>query len=190
MELLIVLCILGLFCGGYTVISKNPVHSVFFLILTFCISASLLLTIVIDFLAIIFIVVYVGAIAVFFLFVVMMLNTKLMSTFETITRYIPLLVVLFFICFFEFRNIIDNTGASVLENVIWIQYLNNADFILILAEVIYTEYFSIFVIAGILLLVAMLGTINITLYHAMNVKRQLVYKQTGRLLSENLVLKT
>ena len=107
MEFLLSLSFLGIISASCTILSKNPVHSVFFLILTFCISASLLLTIVIDFLAIIFIVVYVGAIAVLFLFVVMMLNTKFIEFSESITRYLPFSILLLFILYNELLTILN-----------------------------------------------------------------------------------
>ena len=95
MELIIYLLeILGIISSIMVIGLKNPVHSVFSLILTFCISSCLLLTINVDFLAIIFIVVYVGAIAVLFLFVVMMLNIKLVQFTESIIRYIPFGIIL------------------------------------------------------------------------------------------------
>ena len=81
---------LGFLSSVMVISSKNPVHSVFFLILVFCFSSCLLLLLTVDFLSIIFIVVYVGAIAVLFLFVVMMLNIRLAQVAESFIRYIPL----------------------------------------------------------------------------------------------------
>jgi NADH-quinone oxidoreductase subunit J len=95
MELLIYfLEILGIVSSIMVIGFKNPVHSVFYLIVTFCISACLLLTLTVDFLSIIFIVVYVGAIAVLFLFVVMMLNIKYVQFTESFLRYIPFSIIL------------------------------------------------------------------------------------------------
>jgi len=71
----------------------------------------------------------------------------------------------------------------------WIYFFNNSENIFILSEIIYTVYFHIFLIAGIILLLAMIGTINITLYHASNVKRQLLYKQLGRTIISSITLK-
>ena len=88
------LSILGIFSALLVILSKNSVHSVFFLIVTFFFSACLLLTITVDFLSIIFIVVYVGAIAVLFLFVVMMLNIKYVEFSESFLRYIPLSIIM------------------------------------------------------------------------------------------------
>jgi len=167
---------------------KNPVHAVFSLIITFCVSSMLLLTILCDFLAIIFVVVYVGAIAVLFLFVIMMLNIKFVQFTESIVRYIPFSIIIFFIFFNElyFSKLQLFSSNTSLD---WVNYFIKADNIIQLSEVLYTTYIHVFIIAGFLLLLAMLGTINITLYHASNVKRQLLYKQLGRDVFSSISLK-
>jgi NADH-quinone oxidoreductase subunit J len=111
------------FFGGVTIfaaiiviISRNPIHSVIFLILTFCRSACLLLILGVEFLAIIFLVVYVGAIAVLFLFVVMLLQIKLSSIEDEFFNYLPIgsligflfLLEIFFVLSQDFTPLIDN----------------------------------------------------------------------------------
>jgi NADH-quinone oxidoreductase subunit J len=190
MELLIYfLEILGIVSSIMVIGFKNPVHSVFSLILTFCISSCLLLSINIDFLAMIFIVVYVGAIAVLFLFVVMMLNIKLVQFTESIIRYIPFGIILCIIFVNEIYFI--NFKFKLITNVQndWINYFINSDAIVLIGEILYTNYIHLFVLAGLILLIAMVGTINITLYHASNVRRQNISTQLGRDVLQTISLK-
>ena len=190
MELLIYfLEILGIVSSIMVIGFKNPVHSVFSLILTFCISSCLLLSINIDFLAMIFIVVYVGAIAVLFLFVVMMLNIKLVQFTESIIRYIPFGIILWIIFVNEIYLI--NFKYKLITNVQndWINYFINSDAIVLIGEILYTNYIHLFVLAGLILLIAMVGTINITLYHASNVRRQIISTQLGRDVLQTISLK-
>ena len=187
--LLLILNLIGIISTIFVISVKNPVHSVFFLILTFCVSSCILLTLIVDFLAIIFIVVYVGAIAVLFLFVVMMLNIKFIEFTESILRYIPFSIIIgsIFISEIIFLNTISFIENK--EQFEWITYFFNSDTILLLSEILYTVYIYNFFLAGIVLLIAMIGTINITLYHALNVKRQLLYKQLGRSIQDTIVKK-
>lgn len=184
------LSILGIFSSVFVIVSKNSVHSVFFLIVTFFFSACLLLTITVDFLSIIFIVVYVGAIAVLFLFVVMMLNIKYVEFSESFLRYIPLIILMLLVFMNEFVYVkVDFLFMnSAYAKSDWIFYINNTESILLIAKVLYTSYMHIFIMAAIILLLAMLGSIIITLYHAGNVKRQLIYKQVGRSVVDSVAL--
>jgi NADH:ubiquinone oxidoreductase subunit 6 (subunit J) len=95
--------------------SKNPVHSVLFLILVFCNASGLLILLGLDFFAMVFLVVYVGAIAVLFLFVVMMLNIKLVEINENILRYLPIGGLIGLIFLFEIFLIIDSDLIPILE---------------------------------------------------------------------------
>lgn len=181
--------ILGIISSIMVIGFKNPVHSVFSLILTFCISSCLLLAINIDFLAIIFIVVYVGAIAVLFLFVVMMLNIKLVQFTESIVRYIPFGIILcsIFVNEIYFINLKFNI-INMREND-WINYFSYSDTIVLIGEILYTNFIHLFILSGLILLIAMIGTINITLYHASNVKRQNISTQLGRDILQTISLK-
>lgn len=190
MELIIYFFIfLGIISSIMVIGFKNPVHSVFSLILTFCISSCLLLTINIDFLAITFIVVYVGAIAVLFLFVVMMLNIKLVQFTESIIRYIPFGIILCIIFINEIYFI--NLKFNLINNIQndWINYFTYSDTIVLIGEILYTNYIHLFILSGLILLIAMIGTINITLYHASNVKRQNISIQMGRDILQTISLK-
>lgn len=177
-----VLCIMGLLSSIFVISAKNSVHSVFFLILTFCISSCVLIYLTIDFLAIIFIVVYVGAIAVLFLFVVMMLNIRLAHVSESFVRYILLSFLLGIIFLIELIYFLLEDTYLFVNNVKseWIFLLDRFSGIKLISELIYTHYFYSFIISGMVLLVAMIGTISLTLYHSLNVRRQAVYRQVGR----------
>lgn len=104
-----------LISGVMVITARNPVHSVLFLILVFCNAAGLLILLELDFFAMIFLVVYVGAIAVLFLFVVMMLNIKLAEVNENILRYLPIGGLIGILFLFEILVIVDNDFIPVLS---------------------------------------------------------------------------
>merc|ERR1712054_138791 len=101
--------------GVMVIRSKNPVNSVLFLILVFCNATGLLILVDLDFFAMIFLVVYVGAIAVLFLFVVMMLNIKITEINENILRYLPIGGILGIIFLFEIFLMVDNDIAPLVQ---------------------------------------------------------------------------
>lgn len=174
--------------SSFSVISvKNPVYSVFFLITSFCLSSCVLLLLSIDFLSIIFIVVYVGAIAVLFLFVVMMLNIRLAQTNESVIRFLPLVVMLAIVFISEifFVISISNENFSNLLSPIEI-FLSDESNIKLFSNSIYTHYWFLFIVSGLILLIGMLGTISLTLHHSLNVRRQAVYQQVGRSIKESV----
>ena len=179
----------ALISGVMVIQSKNPVHSVLFLILVFFNAAGLLILLGLDFFALIFLVVYVGAIAVLFLFVVMMLHIKLTEINEKKLRYLPVGGFLGVLFLFEIFLIVDNdliplliTGKEYYKygaiNNEW-AVLNHTN-IEALGGIIYTFYFYFFLIAGLVLLVAMIGAIVLTMHKGVHVKRQQVFQQNTR----------
>jgi|688.fasta_scaffold71147_3 NADH-ubiquinone oxidoreductase chain 6 len=106
---------IALMSGVMVIRSRNPVHSVLFLILVFCNAAGLLILLDLDFFAMIFLVVYVGAIAVLFLFVVMMLHIKFAEIHENVLRYLPVGGLLGFIFLFEVLLVVENDLIPVLS---------------------------------------------------------------------------
>lgn len=173
------------------VTAVNPVHSVFFLIIVFGMSAGVLLLVNVEFLAIVYVVVYVGAIAVLFLFVVMMLNVRMAELSASSVSYVPIgiflgigfLVELYYIMVGDLA-----TGNMTEGYTNWASIVHQVTNVEVLGEVLYTYYVYFFILAGIVLFVAMLGAIVLTLHHKADVKRQEVYKQVGRSYS-NAVLK-
>jgi NADH:ubiquinone oxidoreductase subunit 6 (subunit J) len=197
------------FFAGLTLISsimvigsRNPVHSVLFLILAFCNSAGLLLLLEIEFLAMIFIVVYVGAIEVLFLFVVMMLNIKISEVQDEIYQYLPVGGLIGFIFLSEIFLILESDFVPLLsQNLlstdynIWVASTESISNIATLGQVLYTTFAVFFLIAGLILLVAMIGAIVLTMQTRTTLRRQQIYQQTSRdfenavFLSSGLVLK-
>jgi len=225
--------------------SKNPVHSVLFLIFVFCNTAGLLLLLGLDFFAMIFLVVYVGAIAVLFLFVVMMLNIKLAEISENILRYLPIGGLIGFIFLIETLLILDtdliplldisydqqnhvsvtllevsnifaqadpnffhtfllstfsDNGSNARQEIMfdlaslhsnevinltilylqWMLKMDQVTNIEALGQVIYTYYVVFFILASLVLLVAMIGVIVLTMHKGIAVKRQEVFEQNTR----------
>ena len=163
--------------------AKNPVHSVLFLILSFLNAAGIFVILHAEFLAMILIIVYVGAVAVLFLFVVMMLDIKSSISKENILQYMPigLLVGLVFIA--ELVIVLINTKLDLTS----IQILSNpmSNFVgqsntEAIGSVLYTNYILYFQLSGIILLVAMIGSIVLTLREREGVKRQIISEQLER----------
>ena len=181
--------------GACAVISaKNPVHSILFLILVFLNTALLLISLGIDFLGIFIIIVYVGAIAILFLFVVMMLNIKLTELNDNIYKYLP--IGFFFGLLFLFSFFILDTStfttpfqSTPINNVNWTNELaikgNN---LVQLGVVLYTAYLPQLMLAAIILLVAMLGVIVLTFTQvtAKQNRYQEVYQQNSSFLDNHL----
>jgi NADH-quinone oxidoreductase subunit J len=161
--------------------SRNPVHSVLFLILCFVNSAGLFMLAGAEFLALILIVVYVGAVAVLFLFVTMMLDMDFGSMRQGMLQYAPIGVVVGIILLLELLLV---AGSFVLSpEVVSTQVVpidQTIDNTRALGQVIYTRYVFLFQAAGAVLLVAMIGAIVLTLRHTPGVRRQDVFKQTAR----------
>lgn len=258
--LILTFCLLSLLCSTMVIISKNPIHSILYLILVFCNVTFVLIILGIEFIAIIFLIVYVGAIAVLFLFVVMMLNIKILELDEVFWKYIPVgliissifLFQLFFLIFrfdvvdvfnlFLFDGfyyvrkvliLLDNGTVSLPNSILngvygsvnvdlkkyntdyisCIQYIydyNPSFFVFyksllptgfsslnfsfevtnteLLGWLVYTYTFFIFLIISLILLIAMIGSIILVLNQNINIKRQLVFRQTLKSLKASVSL--
>ena len=167
--------------AAMVILSKNPVHSVLFLILAFVNAAGLFVLMGAEFLAMILIVVYVGAVAVLFLFVVMMLDVDFAELREGFLTYLPIGGVIVFIFLFELLLVL---GAWVIgPQVVRTSPIPNLDAVTntaALGQVLYTRYIYYFQIAGVVLLIAMIGAIVLTLRHKPNVRRQNIADQVAR----------
>ncbi|MBO4222545.1 NADH-quinone oxidoreductase subunit J [Bradyrhizobium neotropicale] len=163
------------------VVSRNPVHSVLYLILAFVNASGLFVLMGAEFLAMILIVVYVGAVAVLFLFVIMMLDVDFTELREGFLEYLPVGLVIGGIFMFELLLI---AGAWVINpavtKTITAAIPTNVSNTEALGLVLYTKYIFYFQIAGLVLLVAMIGAIVLTLRHKANVKRQNITVQNAR----------
>lgn len=162
------------------IVARNPVHSVLFLILAFVNAAGLFLLMGAEFLAMILIVVYVGAVAVLFLFVVMMLDVDFAELKQGFAKHLPLGIILGLILFVELAMVIGtylaSTDATRTAPLLDTSVSNTEA----LGRVLYTDYIYYFQTAGLVLLVAMIGAIVLTLHHRTNVKRQNIAAQVAR----------
>ena len=163
-------------------VSKNTVHSVFFLILDFISISSLFIMIGAEFLGMIMLIVYVGAVAVLFLFVVMMLNVaKQKNTWfksSTDSAHIPIGLLVSIIIFFEVIIVIGGWKYKPeLSNKIIFTGVTNTHSI---GNVLYTDYIHLFQLSGMVLLVAMIGAIVLTFRKREGLKRQSYFKQLSR----------
>ena len=157
----------------FVLFSKNPVNSVLFLVLAFLNSTFLFILIGAEFVGIILAIVYIGAVAILFLFVVMMLDIQINSLALNIKRYTPLAVLFAGIILAEiiYLSIFKSNNPSL--NLIT-KYENNTEQI---GNVLYTDYFLEFQLSGIVLLLAMIGAIVLTHVYKPTIKRQNIEKQ-------------
>jgi NADH-quinone oxidoreductase subunit J len=162
----------------FVIASRNPVHSVLWLICAFFTSAGLLVLIGAEFLAMILVVVYVGAVAVLFLFVVMMLDIDFAELKQGFLNYLPAGFMVALALFGEIAVVAlaVNFGGPTTFNP-HPDAPTNAQ---ALANVLYTNNLLLFQLAGVVLLIAMMGAIVLTLRSRPNVKRQNIARQTGR----------
>lgn len=164
----------------------NPVHSVLFLVLVFLSSAGMLFVLQLEFIPLTFIIVYVGAIAILFLFVVMMLDIKVTSKSNDFFKYIPVGGLVGSLFIFEIFNtlsksfVIPKSTVLVDNFVSWVSTVDKVTNLEALGQLLYTYYFIYFLIAGIILLVAMVGAIVLTLQFNKTVKNQLIFRQLSR----------
>jgi NADH-quinone oxidoreductase subunit J len=162
------------------ILARNPVHSVLFLILCFFNAAGLFILMGAEFLAMILVVVYVGAVAVLFLFVVMMLDVDFTKLKEGMAQYLPIGGVIGLILLAELVMVLGtwNMAPEALKTVSATPTnLTNTE---ALGQVLYTKYIYFFEAAGLVLLVAMIGAIVLTLRHKPGVKRQNIADQVAR----------
>nr|YP_008994213.1 NADH dehydrogenase subunit 6 [Rhodymenia pseudopalmata]AGO19265.1 NADH dehydrogenase subunit 6 [Rhodymenia pseudopalmata] len=164
---------------------KNAVHSVLFLILVFCNVASLLLLFGAEFLSFMLLIVYVGAIAVLFLFVVMMLNVKSIQLKLNFFSLVSLGCLIFFILFIQVLGIIQEFNFFSLQQsyLTWTSWLlGNCALtnIEVVGGVLYTKYSFLFLLSGLILLVAMIGAIVLTMHQRTDVKKQKIELQLTR----------
>jgi NADH-quinone oxidoreductase subunit J len=161
--------------------SKNPVHSVLFLILAFVNAAGLFMLMGAEFLAMILIVVYVGAVAVLFLFVVMMLDVDFAELRQGVLTYLPIGALVGAVLLAELLIVVGAwvIGPSVATTAP-IPSPSDISNTQAIGLVLYTRYVFFFQAAGVILLVAMVGAIVLTLQHKPNVRRQVIADQVAR----------
>ncbi|MDO5529558.1 MAG: NADH-quinone oxidoreductase subunit J [Paracoccus sp. (in: a-proteobacteria)] len=168
--------------GFMVVIARNPVHSVLWLILTFLGAAGLFVLLNAEFVAMLLVIVYVGAVAVLFLFVVMMLDIDFAALRAEMAQYLPFALVIALVMlttlvmsYGEWQTPAQAGGQLAAPYDPMLAHNTNA-----LANVLYDRYFIAFQLAGMVLLVAMIGAIVLTLRHRRDIKRQNVLEQMWR----------
>ena len=162
--------------GLMVVVSRNPVYSVLFLILAFFNAAGMFVLIGAEFLAMLLVVVYVGAVAVLFLFVVMMLDINFAEMRAGFQKYLPLGLVVGGILVFELVTVMYGDAFSNTSLPVTSDIANTTQ----LGGVLYTKYAFLFQIAGLILLVAMIGAISLTMRKRVGVRRQSIADQINR----------
>ena len=167
--------------GLFTVISRNPVHSVLWLILSFISAAGLFVLLGAEFVAMLLVIVYVGAVAVLFLFVVMMLDVDFAELKAEMARYMPLALLIGTILLMQLGLAYgvwqSADGAEAARAAVAPEGVQNTA---ALGLLIYDKYILLFQLAGLILLVAMIGAIMLTLRHRRDIKRQDVLQQMWR----------
>ena len=177
-----VLAVVSIAAAALVISARNPVHSVLFLILTFFSAAGLFVLMGAEFLAMLLVVVYVGAVAVLFLFVVMMLDVDFVRLRQGFARYLPFGLVVAAVLLFEMIVVsaavatkgAASTSTGPMANA---PGITNAEAI---GQVLYTQYAYWFEAAGLILLIAMIGAIVLTLHHRPHIKRQDISRQVAR----------
>ncbi|HBQ22205.1 MAG: NADH-quinone oxidoreductase subunit J [SAR116 cluster bacterium] len=181
-----IIAFITLLSAFLVVSARNPVHSVLFLILTFFSSAGLFLLLGAEFLAMILMVVYVGAVAVLFLFVVMMLDVDFAELRQGFLSYLPLggLIALALVA----EILVAIVGRELGSGSSLINQQDAANTQLI-GQVLYTDHVLLFQLSGLILLAAMIGAIVLTLRHRDGVRRQNIASQVGRRAEDAVELK-
>jgi NADH:ubiquinone oxidoreductase subunit 6 (subunit J) len=188
------------------IISKNPIHSILFLVLVFVSTTGLLILLGVEFIAMLFLVVYVGAITVLFLFVIMMLNVKIIELNERFIQYLPIGLFIGLIFLLEVLFLLNNNLISPNINLTEV-YINNITTTLLnnyfiqsndyfqvisltnieqIGNFLFNEYAYLFFLGGVILFLAMIGAIILTLNQKLKNKKQDYYTQTNRLLHESI----
>jgi NADH-quinone oxidoreductase subunit J len=176
--------------GFFTVVSRNPVHSVLWLILSFLSAAGLFVLLGAEFVAMLLIIVYVGAVAVLFLFVVMILYIDFAELKAEMAKYMPLALLIALIILMQFVMAFgaweSNAAAESMLAQVTPTDRHNTE---ALGMILYDQYFLLFQLSGLILLVAMIGAIVLTLRHRADVKRQDVVTQMMRDPAKTMELK-
>ena len=179
------LCIIS---AASVIIVKNPIYSALFLVLTFINSAGLLFLLEVEFVSLMFIIVYVGAIGVLFLFVIMMLDVKITNFKKDIFKYFPIGLFLTFCILVELFTVISQTfdlnpyANSVMQNI-YVDCYSKIDVITnieSIGQILYTTFIFEFLIAGLILLLAVVCSVVLTNTISNNTKKQIISRQIAR----------
>jgi len=178
--------------GFLVVMARNPVHSVLWLILTFFSAAGLFVLMGAEFVAMLLVIVYVGAVAVLFLFVVMMLDVDFAELKAGVAKFLPLALLIGLVLLGELTLVTGHwlfaEHAPALREAV-APAPDDIHNTAALGMLIYTKYIFVFQLSGLILLVAMIGAIVLTLRHRTDIKRQDVFSQLYRKPEDAVVMK-
>jgi NADH-quinone oxidoreductase subunit J len=166
--------------GLMTVLSRNPVHSVLWLILAFLSSAGLFVLLGAEFVAMLLIIVYVGAVAVLFLFVVMMLDIDFAALKAEMAKYMPLALLIGVVILMQLALALGVWGYDDAAQARILAPIDDTQNTAALGLILYDQYILLFQLSGLILLVAMIGAIVLTLRHRVDIKRQDIVAQMMR----------
>ena len=178
--------------GLFVVLARNPVHSVLWLILAFFSSAGLFVLLGAEFVAMLLVIVYVGAVAVLFLFVVMMLDVDFAELKQGIAQFMPVGLLIGIVLIMELFLVIGHwaiAGSAPALRAAVAPQPEDMHNTMALGMLIYTKYIYLFQAAGLILLVAMIGAIVLTLRHRPDIKRQNILNQIYRDPAKTLEMK-
>lgn len=189
--LLYLLALSAALTSWFIIISSNIVHSVFCLVALFIEIAFLLFLITTEFLPLLILGLYAGALAVLFVFVVMMLYIKKVESKDAIKKPLFFFVIGFYIYLFKYNGLFENNQIRTknftdfywnvaFERVNWKSQINNQLDLESIASILYTNYFLYLLIAGLILLVALIGAITLTFQRTSQIKKQLTFQQSRR----------
>lgn len=184
------MCAVVIISAAMVIILKNPLHSVLSLVISFLASSILLFLFENEFLALFFLIIYLGAIAILFLFVVMMLDIKYRDL-QTSRLYLPLGVLIGLILFVEIQGVFSkifskNTNQSVLEHNSYSNWYDNLDSLLdiyVIGQIFYTHYVLQILMAGLILYLAVIGVAVLTVksaYKKTQKREQSLFRQLSR----------
>ncbi len=182
---------LTLASGVMVISARNPVHSVLFLIFAFFNAAGLFVLLGAEYIAMTLVIVYVGAVAVLFLFVVMMLDINFAQWRQGFVRQLPIGVSVALLLFVEFGALFAASGLSGGKTMLPafpIPPVDAASNTRAIGQILYTDYMYAFQLAGIILLVAMIGAIVLTLRYRPGVRKQRIARQVARTREESIAL--
>ena len=162
------------------ILSFNPIHSILWLVFVFLLSSGLLISMGIDFIPLMIIIIYVGAITILFLFVIMMLDIIQIREITSITHIIPILIVSSVNVILQLTILFstDYYSGNTISYMSW--SFDNANQILSIASILYSEYFYPLVLLSILLIIAMVGAIALTIELGSITRKQVLYLQHHR----------
>lgn len=178
--------------GVFVVLARNPVHSVLWLILAFFSSAGLFVLMGAEFVAMLLVIVYVGAVAVLFLFVVMMLDVDFAELKQGLAQYLPVGLLIGIVLLMQLGIVLGQwaiAGSAPELRAAVAPAPSDTHNTMALGQLIYTKYVYLFQAAGMILLVAMIGAIVLTLRHRPDIKRQNILNQIYRDPAKTLEMK-